>query len=197
MRKLLTPEIPPGEHVLHWTYSYLSRLYAHITVTEGENFIEPRFKRNNLPSTYKHVTYKEGEGNSWQQQRTVEFQTYDKENKASDHKGDLSFTISMKPGKEEDILAITYVWSIVVDGKEVSRGSITENHNIKAPKTVRRNRVVWKDDYHFYEISYYMTRHSTNFEIGGNYIAWLEGALEKQKAWEEAKREAEKGTKEE
>ncbi len=176
LRKLLTPKIEPGKHILHWTYSYLSRLYADITVKEGENFIEPIFKRNNLPNVYQMVTYKEGEKNVWEKNFSKEYKTYDKNNTGTDRKADLSFTVSIKPAETEGDLAYTYTYKIVIDGKAAAEDTFTEISSIKNSKGERKKKVVWKDkdEYYFFRLYYYQRGKSTNFEIQGCWWPWLE-----------------------
>lgn len=175
MRNALT-RIPPGRHVLHYDVSYLVRYYAEIMVKRGENYIEAKFTYNGLPALCRRVTFSKDGKNRVEASKTEKYIVYNKKNnKKHEATVDLNLSIEVKPDPlDEEKLVFTYTWKIVLDGKEINRDSITRTQVPSNPDTVREEIILHEDDYHYYSARFYISRYSSQLEIGAGYIEYKE-----------------------
>ena len=64
----------------------------------------------------------------------------------------------------------TCSWFIVLNGKEISRDSVTDHNMLDASDPSRPpQKILWSDDYHYYYLSYYMSDGAADFTIEANY----------------------------
>ncbi|MFH1706747.1 MAG: hypothetical protein ABIF71_02375 [Planctomycetota bacterium] len=174
MRKCLTPVITPGRHVVHWDYSYVTRYIAEIDVAPGENFIEPKFQYLNLPSVSRHVSWSAEGPNHDEAQRTETYPVYTKDLTRTGNTVDMAITIDIAPdAANPEQVMFTYTWKLVLNGREISTGTLTETNPVANRETIRKQKVLYKDDYHYYALSYYIIGESTEFGIEDAFREYL------------------------
>ncbi len=172
MRNLLTG-ISPGKHVLHWDYSYMKRYYAEIDVERGENVIEPKFTDNCLPSLSRHISYSKDE-NTVETSSTFTYNVYGSGIESRLNTADLVISVAIEADQEDsENLIFTYDWHFSLNGEHLNSGPLTVTNRLSNDETVRRETVIYSDDYHYYSIRYYIIRNSTELEIGSGYIGYL------------------------
>ena len=169
VRKALT-KIPVGDHLLHWTFSHCSRYYARISVTEGDNVIEPFFRPHALPGLSRHVKFTGPGPHRQEDSRSARYVTYDADNQPHEHQADLALSIEMAPDNVDPTQRkFTYNWRILVDGRQIGADSLTVTNPAARKDPVRDKKVVFQDDFHYFEIHYYIIGSATEMEIRCGY----------------------------
>jgi class 3 adenylate cyclase len=168
IRKSITP-IPAGKHHLHYNISNMVRYHADIEVKPGENYLRPDFQYDSLPNLIQNVTYEEGKENSYSFNQTKTYLTFDSRNRPIQNKADivLSIKLSKDPRNDQNLLAL-YDWKILINGKEISRSSISDSHLYTEPRKEVK-KILYADAYHFYFIKYHLVYWSAQVELGGSY----------------------------
>jgi hypothetical protein len=168
IRKSLTP-IAAGKHHLHYSISNMARYHADIEVKPGENYVRPDFQYDSLPDLFRNVTYEEGKENTYSFNQTKTYLTFDAKNRPIQNKADIVLNIRLfKDPQNSQVLQAHYDWTIVNNGKEISRDTITDSLPYGEPRKEVK-KIIYTDAYHFYFIKYHLVYWSTQVELGGSY----------------------------
>ncbi len=164
-------KIPVGEHLLHWTYSSGVRYYARIVVAKGDNTLHPRFMSHPLPALSRHVRFPGGEPHRETHSSAARYVTYDVDNQPREHQADLAMSVEIAKDNVDPVkLAFTYNWRIMVDGKQLHADTLTVTSSADSKQTIRDRKIVWQDEFHYYEIQYYTLGSGTQFSVQGGYV---------------------------
>ncbi|RPI78589.1 MAG: adenylate/guanylate cyclase domain-containing protein [Desulfobacteraceae bacterium] len=168
LRKSITP-IAAGKHHLHYNISDMVRYHADIEVKPGDNYVRPDFQYDSLPNLFQNATYEEGKENTYTFNQNKTYLTFDSRNRPIRNKVDmvLSIQLAKDPQNKQNLLA-HYNWTIVNNGKEINRGTISDSLPYGEPRKEVR-KIVFSDAYHFYFIKYHLAYWSTQVELGGSY----------------------------
>jgi len=177
LRKCLT-KIAPGEHLLAYDVSYVTRYYSPLTVKRGKNILKPRFEYFGLPGLTGNTGYdpKRGKGETFT--RTFEYATYDDAGVKRDHKADIVLTLKadrvapagVKKGpKGPPVLLWTLDWTLTLDGKELSKDRLTLTHDSASPEATSDKKALWEDARHRYVLSYRLSNSYCQGEVQAEY----------------------------
>ena len=63
---------------------------------------------------------------------------------------------------------------MILDGKELISGTLTDTNPIDGKASVTKDKILYKDDYLFYELYYSMVRKSTQMRLRSGYTAFMD-----------------------
>ncbi len=162
LRRCLT-EIKPGNHLIYFDVSYVTRYYSPLTVTRGKNILKPHFDYFGMPGLEGNTGYDKKKKNGETFSNSTNYSTYDDAGVKHDHKVDLSMTMKAVPGavipaakgvKRHTTLVWTVEWSVNLDGQKVSEDKLTAEHDPLATDETEGKKDLWGDSKHKYVLSY-------------------------------------------
>lgn len=168
MRKAITP-ISVGRHHLHYEVSRMVRYHADIEVKAGENYVRPTFRYDSLPDIFRHLTYKEGQDNTYSFTQSQVYLTYDTKGQPFQNNAKLVLNIKLsKDPQNSQVLMATVDWQITNNGKELNRGSIENSHIAGAPWTADK-KILYTDEFLIYFLKYHIADSAIQVDLGGSF----------------------------
>jgi class 3 adenylate cyclase len=163
--------LKPGHYLLYADSSQIVRFFAPFDVQPGKNVLDIRFERVELPGMTRRIEYSNDGPNELHESNDEIYTSFDA--KMNPHKNTSHIDMALKaepdPADSKKI-RFTCTWTVLVNGRAVSQGSI-EDRNMIGDADIHRPplKVLWSDDFHFYYLSYYMSGSSAEFTIEANY----------------------------
>ncbi len=170
VREVLTP-LKAGHYLLSADTSQIVRSFAPFDVKRGKNLIQMRFERVELPSMERRVEYSKKGPNELHESTDEKYTTYDAQMNPHENTAHIDMTLKaeLDPGDAKKV-NFTCSWIIVLNGKEISRDSITDHNMLDDTEPARPpQKILWSDDFHFYYLSYYKSAGAGDFTIEANY----------------------------
>ena len=170
VREALTP-LKAGHYMLYADRSQIVRFFAPFDVKPGKNLIEMKFDRVELPGMERRVEYSKAGPNELHESTDATYTSYDAQMNPHPNTAHIDMTLKaeLDPGNSKKV-NFTCSWIIVLNGKEISRDSVTDHNMLDASDPSRPpHKILWSDDYHFYYLSYYMSDGAGDFTIESNF----------------------------
>ncbi|MDE1153172.1 MAG: adenylate/guanylate cyclase domain-containing protein [Micavibrio sp.] len=172
IREVLTP-LKKGHYLLSADSSQIVRFFAPFDVQSGKNLLEIKFDRDELPGMSRRMDYDKDavNGNSLQESQDDTYFSYDADLVKHKHTAHIDMAVKAEadPANEKRI-KFTCAWTVLLDGKEISKDSVTDYNMADDPETHRPPvKILWSDDFHYYYLSYYMSSYGAEFNIEANY----------------------------
>ena len=181
LRKCLT-KIEPGNHLIYYDVSYVTRYYSPLVVARGKNILRPNFEYFGMPGLTGSTGYEAKGKNEQTFTNTTDYSTYDDALVKHDHKVVLTMTFKSaakgpvpkakrrkKAAPKPEVLLWTMVWDLVLDGKKVSSDQVTVEHATASPDNTEGKKTLWADSRHKYVFSYRLSDTYANGEIQAQY----------------------------
>lgn len=168
LRTSLIP-ISPGSHTSHWNFSSLLRFYAPFTVKEGENLIELRYDRHELPDMHLNgAVYPE---NKLALHKTVTDTISYYDNKQNLHKKEVTLEASVIGEQQGDSINYIFSYSIEYEGEKSYDNKVVRSCSAKGPSDWSK----WTEFYSVegtpfsFDYRYRTSKNFVNFYVAG---AW-------------------------
>lgn len=180
LRKCLTP-IKPGNHLIYYDVSYITRYYSPLVVKRGRNILRPQFEYFGLPGLEANASYEKHGKNSDSFSNNTDYATYDDAGVRHDHKANISFTLKSAPGtlvpaakgvKKHHTLFWTIEWTVLLDGQPISTDHLIVEHDPLSPDETEAKKDLWGDSRHRYVLSYTLSQTSAQVEIQAQYAEY-------------------------
>lgn len=170
IRPLLTP-LKAGHHLIYFDSSQIVRFFAPFDVKAGKNILQLRFERDELPGVSRRADYTKDGPNKDHVSQEETYTTYDADMTARQNTARIDMDVKAEPDPADaGKIKFTCNWTLVVNGKEVSRDSLTDSNGINEDSAHSPpHKILWGDDFHFYYLSYYMAGSGAEFTIEANY----------------------------
>jgi len=169
-REVLTP-LKAGHHLLYLDSSPIVRFFAPLDARPGKNLTEIRFERVELPGMQRRITYTEGEPNIVQGSQHYTYTSYDAQMNPHQNTAHIDLELKAEPDPQDNKrVKFTCAWVLTLNGMEISRDSITDSNGIEEYDTDERaKKILWSDDFHFYNLSYYVTGSTADFTLEAHF----------------------------
>ncbi len=180
LRKCLT-RIKPGNHLLSYDVSYVTRYYAPIAVKGGKNIIRPKFDYFGLPGLERNVSFEKQGKNEETFSNSTDYATYDDAGIKHDHKAVITLTLKSAQGsassstqgvKSRKTLFWTLDWSAVLDGNNISTDKLIVEHDPSAADATEGKKELWGDSRHKYVLSYRLSGTGAQAGIQAQYAEY-------------------------
>jgi class 3 adenylate cyclase len=188
LRKCLTP-IEPGNHLIYYDVSNVTRYYSPLTVVRGKNILHPKFEYFGMPGLEGNTGFEKHGKNEQTFTNSTDYATYDDTFAKHDHKAALSLTMKSAEGgiapeanpssasgragaKKHHTLFWTLEWTMVLDGKNVSSDKVIVEHDPASPDATEGKKDLWGDSRHRYVLSYRLSDTYAQGEIQAEYAEY-------------------------
>ncbi|HYD17839.1 MAG TPA: adenylate/guanylate cyclase domain-containing protein [Patescibacteria group bacterium] len=170
IRPLLTP-LKTGHYMLFADRSQIVRFFAPFDVKPGKNLLEMKFDRVELPGMSRRVMFSPDEPAVVRDSQDTTYISYDADMKPHENKAHIDLEVKVEPDPADaKRLKFTCSWAVILNGKEITRDSVTDYNRADDPETHRPPwKTLWSDDFHFYYLSYYMSGNSAEFTLEANF----------------------------
>jgi class 3 adenylate cyclase len=170
IRPVLTP-LKAGHYLLYSVTSQIVHSFAPLDIKPGKNLLQVRFSRIELPGLDRRIEYSDGGPNAVTAGLDETYKSYDADLQPHDNKAhiDMNLKAALDP-KDDTRIIFTCDWKIILNGKEISKGTVTDSNRRKDFDIHRPpEKILWSDDFHFYRLSYYMSGSGAEFNIEANF----------------------------
>ncbi len=177
IRPVLTP-LSTGHYLLYADRSQIVGFFAPFDVKPGKNLLEIKFDRTQLPGMSRRIDYDKdvNKGAPAVLKESIEetYTSYDAQTNPHENKAHIDLELRAVPDPANDKrMKFTCAWTVILNGNQISRDSVTDYHMIDDPETGRpSHKILWSDDYHFYYLSYYMGGTGAEFSVEANFAAY-------------------------
>jgi class 3 adenylate cyclase len=174
IREVLTP-LRKGHYLLRGDSGAIVRSFAPFDVHSGKNLITLRGERVELPSVSRHISSSETEPNEAKLSEDETYATFDAQMNRHENKVHIDYGVKVeKDPQDANRFKFTCEWTIVLNGKEISKDSLVTYNDAGNTDTVRppSHKILWGDDFHFYYVTYYMIGRSAEFTIEANFNSY-------------------------
>lgn len=180
LRKCITP-IKPGNHLIYYDVSYVTRYYSPITVTRGKNIIRPAFEYFGMPGLQGNTSYDPKGKNEETFSNSNDYATYDDALVKHDHKAAIAFIVksakgnpvpAMKDAKKHNTIFWTINWTVNLDGKDISKDQVIVEHDPASPDETEVKKNLWGDERHMYVLTYILNGVSAQVEVQAQYAEY-------------------------
>jgi class 3 adenylate cyclase len=180
LRKCLTP-IKPGNHLLYFDVSYITRYYSPLVVQRGKNILKPKFEYFGLPGLEGNLGFEKHGKNADTFTNSTDYATYDDAGTRHDHKAVITLTLKSAPGgvvpaakgvKKHHSLFWTIEWTVVLDGQPVSTDKLIVEHDPSSSDATEGKKDLWGDSRHTYVLSSRLTDTYAQGEIQAQYAEY-------------------------
>jgi len=180
LRKCLT-SIKPGNHLIYFDVSYVTRYYSPLVVKRGKNILKPKFEYFGMPGLEGNSSYEKHGKNEDNFSNSTDYSTYDDAQVKHDHKAAIAFTLKSAPGnlvpaakgvKRHITLFWTINWTVVLDGQTISSDKVIVEHDPLATDETEAKKDLWGDSRHRYVLSYNLSGTSAQCELQAQYAEY-------------------------
>lgn len=180
LRKCLT-KIEPGNHLIHYDVSYITRYYSPLTVARGKNILRPHFEYFGLPGLEGNASFQKHGKNEQTFANTTGYSTYDDAFVKHDHKADLTLTLKSAEGgvapaakgvAKHHTIFWTIEWTVVLDGQTLSSDKLIVEHDPASPDPTEAKKTLWADARHKYVLGYRLSDTYNQTEIQAQYAEY-------------------------
>jgi len=177
LRRCLT-KIEPGNHLIYYDVSYVTRYYAALVVKRGRNILRPEFEYFGLPGITGNTGFNKNGKNGATYTNETTYATYDDQGVKHDHQAALSLTMTPAEGTPVPAapgvpahhkLFWTMEWCITLDGNKVSADKTIAEHDPTASDSTDGKKDLWGDSRHRYVLKYYLNNTFAQGEIQAQY----------------------------
>ncbi len=179
LRKCLT-KIEPGNHLIYYDVSYVTRYYSPITVKRGGNILRPRFEYFGMPGLQGNANHEKHGKNEDNFTNSTDYATYDDTFVKHDHKAVLTLNLKSADGntvpaskgvKKHKTIFWTIDWKADMDGKTISADKLVAEHDPNADEAeVKKD--LWGDNRHKYTLTYILMGTSCQGELQAQYAEY-------------------------
>ncbi len=180
LRKCIT-KIEPGNHLIYYDVSYITRYYSPITVTRGRNILRPSFEYFGLPGLEGNTSFDPHGKNEQTFSNSNDYATYDDAGVKHAHTAAITITAKSAQGnvvpaskrvKKHRTLFWTLDWNVVMDGKSISMDKVIVEHDPLSPDETQAKKELWGDARHRYVFNYILSGVSAQVEIQAQYAEY-------------------------
>lgn len=179
LRKCLT-KIEPGNHLVYYDVSYVTRYYSPITVKRGSNILRPSFEYFGMPGLQGNANHEKHGKNDDSFTNSTDYATYDDAFVKHDHKAVLTLDLKSADGntvpaskgvKKHKTVFWTINWKVDMDGKTISADKLVAEHDPAADEAeVKKD--LWGDNRHKYTLTYILMGTSCQGELQAQYAEY-------------------------
>jgi len=180
LRKCLT-KIEPGNHLIYFDVSYVTRYYSPLMVKRGRNILRPNFEYCGLPGLQGNTSYEVHGKNEETFSNSTDYATYDDALAKHDHKAALSFTVKSARGnpvpaakdiKKHNTIFWTIDWKVNLDGKDISADKVIVEHDPASTDETEVKKELWGDTRHRYVLTYILNGTGAQVEVQAQYAEY-------------------------
>ncbi len=180
LRKCLTA-ITPGDHLMYFDVSYVTRYYSPLAVKRGANILRPNFDYYGLPGIQGNTGYAKGGKNTETFTNKNDYATFDDAGVKHPHTVVLTLTMASAPGppvaaangvKAHPSLTWTLDWTVDLDGQKVSSDKLVVGHDPESADETEGKKELWGDVRHKYLLVYHLNRAYAQGEIQAQYAEY-------------------------
>ncbi len=180
LRKCIT-SIEPGNHLIYYDVSYVTRYYSPLTVTRGKNILRPHFDYFGMPGLTGNAGFEKHGKNEQTFTNSTDYSTYDDALVKHDHKAAITLTLKSAEGgvapaakgvKKHHTVFWTIDWTLMLDGQKVSSDKLIVEHDPLAADPTEAKKELWKDSRHKYILSYRLSDTYNQTEIQAQYAEY-------------------------
>ncbi len=180
LRKCIT-KIEPGNHLIYYDVSYVTRYYSPLVVTRGRNILRPAFEYFGMPGLQGNVAHEKKGKNEQTFSDSTDYATYDNAGVRRAHKAEISFTVKSAEGpvvppakgvKKHHTIFWTIDWALVLDGQKVSADKLIVEHDPEATESTEVKKDLWGDTRHLYRLTYILSGISAQVELQAQYAEY-------------------------
>ncbi|MBN1798493.1 MAG: hypothetical protein JW822_07940 [Spirochaetales bacterium] len=172
---LLTKEVQPGQHILHYDENAFTRHTQRILIQPGTNVIKLNWQKMELPYTYLWIDYHENESLESHDHHEEHYTVFDKKTFQPIIR-DIVMDISLR-GRftEKNTVEFIFNYEISENGKPRSTGGRLITRDLSSNKIHREYEKITVDDDHiFYMYQVFMDSRSLKVTFSLLYLDYLE-----------------------
>jgi class 3 adenylate cyclase len=167
-RQVIT-DIKRGRHIVHYEITKSDRYYAELTIKNGINNIEPKFKELRLPSLLNRLDLTENKQASKQEAASYELYGHDGEKIPFITELNLNAT-SVADKNNADIINNQFSGALKINNKVYDIAEQHFTHRLSDTEAKRFAPVlVYQDDYQAYYYKYYVYKSTVEFDFYGEF----------------------------
>ena len=179
LRKCIT-RIEPGNHLIYYDVSYVTRYYSPLTVVRGGNVLRPHFEYFGMPGVQGNALWEPRGKNEQTFNNSTDYATYDDSFTRHAHKAVMTLTLksakgnpkpSSKEMKKHNTVFWTLEWKVDLDDKTISEDKLIVEHD-PAAEEAEAKKELWADARHKYLLTYYLNGASCQGEIQAQYAEY-------------------------